>query len=151
MTNLDQPQNACGAGAQARTVLVIEDSEVIRRVISLLLEGEGYHVVSTDQGLEALHLAREWHPDAVTLDLALADTDGRDILRRLKHDAETRAIPVLVMSAFTEALNPTERWYAADVIPKPFDVDDLLQRLGRVVEAGSTGDAERCPDESISR
>jgi CheY-like chemotaxis protein len=127
------PVSARGA---ARTVLVVEDSEVIRRVISLLLEGEGYEVVATDRGSDALDLARQRKPDAVTLDLALADSDGREILRRLKHDATTRAIPVIIVSAFTEALNPAERWYAADVIPKPFDVDDLLARLGRVVEPG---------------
>lgn len=118
-------------------VLVVEDSDVIRRVISLLLQGEGYEVLATDRGLEALALARQRRPDAVTLDLALTDSDGREILRRLKHDAVTQAIPVIILSAFTEALNPAERWYAADVIPKPFDVDDLLDRLGRIVPGAS--------------
>ena len=124
------------ARSTAPTVLVVEDSEVIRRVISLLLEGEGYQVLATDRGSDALALARRRQPDVVTLDLALADSDGRDILRRLKHDAATQGIPVVIVSAFTEALNPAERWYAADVIPKPFDVDDLLDRLGRVVVPG---------------
>src|SRR5688500_9334186 len=116
----------------APIVLVVEDSDVIRRVISLLLQGEGYEVLATDRGIEALALARQRRPDAVTLDLALTDSDGREILRRLKHDAATQAIPVIILSAFTEALSAAERWYAADVIPKPFDVDDLLDRLGRV-------------------
>jgi CheY-like chemotaxis protein len=116
-----------------RKVLVVEDSEVIRRVISLLLQGEGYDVVATDRGGTALELARQQRPDAVTLDLALADTDGREVLRRLKHDAETSSIPVIILSAFAEALHPSDRWYADDVIMKPFDVDDLLRRLGRVV------------------
>jgi CheY-like chemotaxis protein len=130
-----------------RTVLVVEDSEVIRRVISLLLEGEGYHVVATDRGLDALDLARQERPDAVTLDLALADADGREILRRLKDDADTRRIPVIILSAFTEALNPAERWYAADVIPKPFDVDDLLRRLDRAVQAEGSDHSEPEVDE----
>ena len=124
------------ARSTAPRVLVVEDSEVIRRVISLLLEGEGYEVLATDRGSDALDLARRRQPDVVTLDLALADSDGREILRRLKHDAVTQGIPVVIVSAFTEALNPAERWYAADVIPKPFDVEDLLDRLGRVVVPG---------------
>ena len=128
--------------AGAQTVLMVEDSDVIRRVISLLLEGEGYQVMATDRGSLALDLARQRQPDAVTLDLALSDSDGRDVLRRLKGDANTRSIPVIILSAFTEALNAADRWYAADVIPKPFDVDDLLRRLDRVVQAVDSDDPD---------
>lgn len=120
----------------ARSILVVEDSDIIRRVITLLLQAEGYRVVATGRGQDALQLARGERPDAVTLDLALPDSDGRDLLRRLKHDAATNAIPVIILSAFADALSPAERWYAADVIRKPFDVDDLLQRLRRVLGIG---------------
>jgi CheY-like chemotaxis protein len=129
----------------SRKILVVEDSEVIRRVICLLLQGEGYDVTATDRGGQALELARRQRPDAVTLDLALIDGDGRELLRRLKHDAETASIPVIVLSAFADALNPSDRWYADDVIMKPFDVDDLLRRLGRVVEPERTTPVDAGP------
>ena len=126
-----------------RGVLVVEDSDVIRRVVTLLLQGEGYRVIATDRGSDVLDLARRERPVAVTLDLALGDTDGREVLRRLKEDAATRAIPVIILSAFSEALAPADRWYAADVIPKPFDVDDLLRRLGRAVDGQPFAEADR--------
>jgi CheY-like chemotaxis protein len=117
----------------APTVLVVEDSEVIRRVIALILEGEGYHVVATDRGDRALSLARAERPDAVTLDLNLPDSDGREVLRRLKADDRTTDIPVIVVSAYAEALSSDDRGRADDVIAKPFDLDDFLGRVGRAV------------------
>ena len=121
------------AAPGAPTVLVVEDSDVIRRVISLILEGEGYHVVATDRGRDALQLARHERPAAVTLDLNLPDSDGRDVLRQLKGDARTGEIPVIVVSAYAEALSADDRRRADDVIAKPFDLDDFLGRVGRAV------------------
>ena len=121
------------AAPGAPTVLVVEDSDVIRRVISLILEGEGYHVVATDRGRDALDLARDERPAAVTLDLNLPDSDGREVLRQLKGDARTTEIPVIVVSAYAEALSADDRRRADDVIAKPFDLDDFLGRVGRAV------------------
>ena len=121
------------AAPGAPTVLVVEDSDVIRRVISLILEGEGYHVVATDRGRDAVDLARNARPAAVTLDLNLPDSDGREVLRQLKGDARTTQIPVIVVSAFAEALSPDDRVRADDIIAKPFDLDDFLGRVGRAV------------------
>ena|SRR5581483_375001 len=120
-----------------RRVLVVEDSEVIRRVLSLILQGEGYQVAQADGGHAALALARQTHLDAVTLDLSLPDLDGREVLRKLKEDPRTRAIPVVVISAFPEGLTDVERRLAAQVIVKPFDVDDLLASVGRAVSGAA--------------
>lgn len=109
-----------------RTVLVVEDSEVIRRVIQVILEGEGYEVVCAESGVRALALARQHHPNAVTLDLSLPDLDGLEVLRRLKANAHTRHIPVIVLSAFADVLAASERSQATRVMTKPFDVDELL-------------------------
>ncbi|MDP8922183.1 MAG: response regulator [Chloroflexota bacterium] len=121
------------ATSAAPTVLVVEDSDVIRRVISLILEGEGYQVLVTDRAAEALALARYEQPAAVTLDLNLPDADGRDVLRQLKGDRRTTEIPVIVVSAFAEGLSSDDRRRADDVIAKPFDLDDFLGRVGRAV------------------
>ena len=131
------------AAPGAPTVLVVEDSDVIRRVISLILEGEGYHVLATDRGRDALTLAQDERPAAVTLDLNLPDSDGRDVLRQLKGDERTTDIPVIVVSAFAEALSADDRKRADDVIAKPFDLDDFLGRVGRAI-------GERSADTSVS-
>lgn len=115
-----------------RRILVVEDSEVIRRVIRVILEGEGYEVVPAESGSEALALARQHQPDAVTLDLSLPDLDGLEVLRRLKADAATHQIPVIVLSAFADILASSERAHAAKVMTKPFDVDELLGCVDRL-------------------
>ena len=118
----------------ARTILVVEDSEPIRRILALLLEGHGYVVVAAEGGREGLALARKLHPGAITLDISLPDIDGRDVLRELKADARTQSIPVIVISAYASMLTSAERACAAEVLSKPFDVDELLGRVARVVE-----------------
>lgn len=118
-----------------RRVLVVEDSEVIRRVIQVILEGEGYEVVSAESGTRALALARQHSPHAVTLDLSLPDLDGLEVLRRLKADTHTRQIPVIVLSAFADVLAAPERSQATRVMTKPFDVDELLECVGELTAA----------------
>ena len=119
--------------ATARTILVIEDSEPIRRILALLLEGHGYEVRAVEAGEEGLRLARTLHPCAITLDISLPDVDGREVLRALKSDALTETIPVVVVSAYASMLTPGERACAAEVLSKPFDVDELLSRVARAV------------------
>jgi CheY-like chemotaxis protein len=118
--------------SDSRTILVVEDSEPIRRILALLLEGHGYEVVAAAAGREGLALAQELHPRAITLDLSLPDLDGREVLRELKADARTRGIPVIIVSAYASTLSSNERAAAAEVLSKPFDVDELLTRVSRV-------------------
>ena len=124
---IEQPVEA------SRTILIIEDSEPIRRILGLLLEGHGYDVMAVEAGREGLAAAREIIPCAITLDLSLPDMDGREVLRELKADARTRDIPVIVVSAYASTLTGVERACAAEVLSKPFDVDDLLGRVARAV------------------
>jgi len=117
----------------SRTILVVEDSEPIRRILGLLLEGRGYEVMTVEAGREGLAAAQELHPCAITLDLSLPDLDGRAVLRELKADPRTSSIPVIVVSAYASTLSAAERACAAEVLSKPFDVHELLSRVARVV------------------
>ena len=117
----------------SRTILVVEDSEPIRRILGLLLEGRGYDVMTVEAGREGLAAAQELHPCAITLDLSLPDLDGRAVLRELKADPRTRTIPVIVVSAYASTLSASDRACAAEVLSKPFDVHELLSRVARVV------------------
>jgi CheY-like chemotaxis protein len=116
-----------------QTILVVEDSEPIRRILGLLLEGHGYEVVAVETGRDGLAAAQQLRPCAMTLDLSLPDVDGREVLRALKADVRTRDIPVIVVSAYASTLSPSERAGAAEVLSKPFDVDELLSGVARVV------------------
>ena len=132
-------QRVPGSSGRGRTVFVIEDSEVIRRVLALILEAEGYRVIESAEGSSVAVTARRERPDLVTLDLSLPDVDGRDLLRAFRADPALRGIPVVVLSAFADTLSMAERRQAADVIVKPFDLEDLLERLDKA--AGCTANS----------
>jgi DNA-binding response OmpR family regulator len=117
-----------------KTVLVIEDDPWTRTITTALLAGEGFAVVEAKNGEEGLHLARQHAPDAVLLDLALPTKSGLEVLRELKGDEQTTAIPVIVVSAYGSLMNEQDASQTAGVVQKPFDYDELV---GQVEKATS--------------
>lgn len=111
----------------ARTVLVVEDDEAVSSLLLDLLRERGYNAVAAFDGRRALKLARKLKPHLITLDLALPGTDGHAVLERLKADPETREIPVVVISAFTQILPAGDRKKLAYLLGKPFDVTEVLE------------------------
>jgi CheY-like chemotaxis protein len=114
------------AGETARTVLVVEDDRAVSSLLIDLLNDRGYHAVPAFDGRSALALARKLKPHLITLDLALPHIDGHAVLERLKLDPETRDIPVVVISAFTQILPAGDRKKLAYLLGKPFDVTEVL-------------------------
>src|SRR2546423_10907651 len=82
-----------------RMVLVVEDDPPLRRMIGIFLRAAGYLVCAAEDGSRGLALARDERPDLMLLDLMLPGLDGWEVLRRIKGDALTAAIPVLVLTA----------------------------------------------------
>jgi CheY-like chemotaxis protein len=114
------------------TVLVIEDDPSTAQLISEVLKSAGYRSLHAREGAEALRLIRERHPDMITLDLALPGIDGRSFLLSLRSDEQTKRTPVIVVSANSENLNAFERRSVTRVLPKPFDLDDLVTAVRSV-------------------
>jgi len=83
-------------------ILLVEDSRPIRRENESALHKAGYEVVCAEDGESALRLAREQKPDLVLLDMILPKMSGPEVLRRLKTEPETAAIPVVVVSSLSE-------------------------------------------------
>lgn len=79
-------------------VLVVEDDAAIARLLGRFLARGGYATVFARDGAEALRVARDARPEAITLDIVLPDRDGREVLAELQTDARTRDIPVIVVS-----------------------------------------------------
>ena len=130
---------------ERRTVLVVEDDALLRRMISIFLCAAGYRVCAAEDGLSGLALARDERPDLVLLDLMLPELDGREVLRRIKGDARTAAIPVLVLTA---SVDPplTERALrlgATRFLAKPIDSRMLVEHVDAVV--GQTAGREERP------
>ena len=127
--NADQPTSA-GPPREAparKTVLVIEDDEAVSGLLIALLEDRGYAAVPAMDGKTAIELARKVDPHLITLDLALPGTDGHEVLENLKANPETRDIPVVVISAFTQILPAGDRKKLAYLLGKPFDVTEVLE------------------------
>jgi two-component system cell cycle response regulator DivK len=84
----------------AKTVLVVEDNELNMKLFHDLLEANGYNIVQTRSGLEAIDLAREHRPDLILMDIQLPEVSGLEVTKWLKEDDELRAIPVVAVTAF---------------------------------------------------
>jgi two-component system cell cycle response regulator DivK len=84
----------------AKTVLVVEDNELNMKLFHDLLEAHGYNIVQTRNGLEAIDLAREHHPDLILMDIQLPEVSGLEVTKWIKEDDELRAIPVIAVTAF---------------------------------------------------
>ncbi len=100
---MDEVRSSSSSGSyraieRRRTILVADDSPMLLETARELLEEAGYQVLLAADGLEALRLVREEHPDAVVLDLLMPRLTGFDVLREIRADERIRSTPVLAMS-----------------------------------------------------
>ncbi|MCM8813322.1 MAG: response regulator [Candidatus Omnitrophica bacterium] len=118
------------------TVALVDDELMIVKILSLRLERLGYHVVSAHDGKAALEMIRGQRPDVVLLDVRLPLLDGTEVCRQLKNDQSLRRIPVILFSAAEDEENrQMMREYGADdFISKPFETEDLLQKISRYAQ-----------------
>ncbi len=117
------------------TILAVEDEEDLLELVTFNLQKSGYGVIGTTSGEEALRLARSATPDLVLLDLMLPGLDGLDVCRILKHDAATRQIPVIMLTARggeADIVTGLELG-ADDYITKPFSPKVLVARVGAML------------------
>ena len=96
----DRMAAAPGIGIMPKTVLVVEDNELNMKLFHDLLEGIGYNIVETRNGLEAIDLAREHKPDLILMDIQLPEVSGLEVTKWIKEDDELRSIPVIAVTAF---------------------------------------------------
>ena len=83
-----------------KTVLIVEDNELNMKLFGDLLEAHGYATLKTGNGIEAIELAREHHPNLIIMDIQLPEVSGLDVTRWLKEDESLRSIPVIAVTAF---------------------------------------------------
>lgn len=111
-----------------QTILVVEDERSIQNVLRMYLESAGFKVICTDNGLEALSLAREVEPDLIVLDLMLPGMDGMEVAARLR---ETSDVYILMLTARSEEVDRVTglRLGADDYVVKPFSPRELVARV----------------------
>jgi two-component system, OmpR family, phosphate regulon response regulator PhoB len=117
--------------ANAPLVLLVEDEPAQREVLSYNLAAEGFRVHTAVDGDEAMLMAGEEVPDLILLDWMLPNLSGIEVCRRLKLRADTRAVPIIMLSARTEEVDKVRglETGADDYIVKPYSVAELIARI----------------------
>jgi two-component system, OmpR family, phosphate regulon response regulator PhoB len=119
----------------AREVLVVEDEPDIRRLVVLHLERDGFRCRTASNGPDALREARATVPDLVVLDLMLPQLDGLEVCRRLRSDATTAGVPIIMLTAKSDEVDRVVGLEvgADDYVGKPFSPKELVARVRAVL------------------
>jgi len=126
-------ESSAGNMEQGRnTILVVEDNPQAAKLLSLYLNQAGYKVLTARNGSQALMLAEQSHPMAITLDLMLPDVDGWQVLSELKSMPQTRNIPVVIVSVLDRQVLGFHLG-ASGYLVKPVDRAELLHALKHCV------------------
>ena len=119
--------------SKQKKILIVEDDSAIAEFLQDLLELEGYTAATTEKAEYVEKLLSGDLPDLILLDVLLSGKDGREIVKQLKSQDETKHIPVIMFSAHPSAEKTAREAGADDFIAKPFEVDELLEMLERWV------------------
>ena len=113
----------------SKRILIVDDESDILEFLQVVLEEEGYTVVTSDKAeyLERLH--NGGLPHLILVDVLLSGKDGREIVKYLKSQEETKAIPIIMFSAHPSAELTALKAGAEDFLAKPFDIDVLLAKI----------------------
>jgi len=116
-------------------VLVVDDEEDYRIIISDVLAGAGYEVRTAKDGNEGLAAAKDFAPDVILVDWMMPNMDGEQFVQSLRRDVSFKTVPLLMLTVKQTADDELEALHFGvdDFIVKPFQADDLLARLRAVV------------------
>lgn len=128
----------------ANVILVVEDEESIRTLITLNLQAAGYTVEEAKDGTQALEKIKSVKPDLVLLDWMLPGLDGLDVLRSLKADPAFATLPVIMLTAKSEEYDIVLglEMGATDYITKPFSNKVLIARIRAILRRGDAAPPE---------
>lgn len=111
-------------------ILVVEDDPSVQNLLQLLLEGEGFEVITAKDGLEGLVKLDLAHPSLLVLDLMMPNVSGDRLLEEVQEDPRLRNVPVLIVSGRHDAHESFDEVVGPDnVFPKPIDPTKLIERV----------------------
>jgi len=121
--------------SEQRLILIADDDEDILALVKAVLERSGHEVVAVGDGAEALASVRARRPDLAVLDITMPHVDGLEVLRRLRADAETTTLPVVLLSAQAQEAD-VKRGFATGAsayVKKPFSPRELAARVAELL------------------
>ena len=132
----------------APRILIVDDEKDIVDLVAYNLEKEGYEVLKAYDGEKALSIVRTKNPSLVVLDLMLPGIQGLEVCKRIRRDAETAAVPIIMLTAKGEELDRVIGLEvgADDYITKPFGVKELTARVKAVLRRSEAGRQPERPE-----
>lgn len=114
-----------------KKILIVDDEVDLVETLRFSLENEGYNVLVSYNGEDALNQARKENPDLILLDLMLPKLDGYKVCRLLKFDERYKHIPILMLTAKTQEKDKLlgKETGANEYITKPFEMDELIEKV----------------------
>lgn len=119
-----------------KRILIVDDEQSLLELVSAILDEEGFEVETTLNGKEALDKLKSAKPDLVILDMMMPGMSGRETAERIRNDPTTKDIPIifLTVAKFSEAgKDILKKLGIKDYITKPFENDDLVKRVKKVL------------------
>jgi PleD family two-component response regulator len=112
-------------------ILIIDDTPINVTILSAALKKHGYEVNSAANGTSGLSKVHEFRPDLILLDIMMPGINGYEVCKQLKAEPKTYDIPVIFISAMSDAIDKAKafRVGGADYIPKPFHIEEILARV----------------------
>ena len=122
--------------AEQKQILMIDDDVELTKAVTFLLKQNGYLVKSANNGTDGFKIASEGEIDLIILDIMLPDTNGFDLCEKMKEDDRTFFIPVLMLTGKSSISDRFKGYFvgAYDYITKPFDNDELLARVKKLLK-----------------
>ncbi|MFQ5901008.1 MAG: PleD family two-component system response regulator [Thermodesulfobacteriota bacterium] len=129
----------------SKKILLADDSVTIQKVVSITLTSEDFDLTTVSDGASAISKAREIRPDLILLDISMPEKNGYQVCEEIKQDPELKDIPVLMLAGTFEPYDENEgkRAGADDHIVKPFESQDLVDKVKAMLDRQGSGEAAK--------
>ena len=120
----------------AKKILIVDDEPDVLKLAVFRLKKAGYEILTAFDGQKALSLIRNEKPDLILLDLRLPILDGPEVCKQVKNNEELKQIPIILFTATLDAAvaEKAKELGASDFILKPFDSEELLEKITSILE-----------------
>jgi len=119
-----------------KKILIVDDEVMLVDLLTLRLEDNGYDVASANDGFEGLSVAGQTRPDLIILDINMPGMDGYTMLKAIRNNDQMNNTKVIMLTASGKKRELFEKEGISDYITKPFDTEDFLLRVDKVLKRG---------------
>jgi DNA-binding response OmpR family regulator len=141
------PDSAVKKDSSAIKILSVDDSSVVRKLVSMILTAEGFKVITASDGLDGINKAREIMPDLILLDFVMPRMNGFQVCRLLQKDEQLKHIPVILVTSKGDKVGDkfVSELGVTGYITKPFQPEELITKIRQTLESHNTQKASLMP------